>query len=90
MKMAPIGSQGVALFQRTRPCDLVGVGVAFLEEVCHWRWALKLQMLKLGPVAHFVFQLPANPDVELLAPSPVSYLPVYNHASHHDGNGPNL
>ena len=29
----------------------VGVGVALLEEVCHWEWALGFQMLKPGPVS---------------------------------------
>jgi hypothetical protein len=39
MKMAPIGSilsNRVPLFERMKTCDLVGVGVALLEEVYHW------------------------------------------------------
>jgi hypothetical protein len=28
-----------------RKCDLIGVGMALLEEVCHWVWDLSLQML---------------------------------------------
>jgi hypothetical protein len=35
-------------------CVLVGVGVALLEEVCDWRWALRFQKLKAGPVGHSV------------------------------------
>jgi hypothetical protein len=30
-----------------RRCGLVEVGVAFLEKVCHWEWALGFQKLKL-------------------------------------------
>lgn len=39
-------------------------GGALLGEVCHWRWALRFQMLKPGPVALSLFLLPADPDVE--------------------------
>jgi hypothetical protein len=39
MKMACIGSKEVALLE----------GKALLEEVCHWRWALRFEMLKSGP-----------------------------------------
>lgn len=38
MKMAAKGSWGVALFEMIRTCALVGVGVAFLKEVCPWGW----------------------------------------------------
>ena len=38
-----LGHQGVALFERIMECGLVGGGVALLEEVCHWGWALKFQ-----------------------------------------------
>jgi len=34
--MSPINSQGVALFERIGSRGLDGVGVALLEEVCHW------------------------------------------------------
>jgi hypothetical protein len=71
-------------------CGPVGVGVALLEEVCHWGRALRLQKLKAGPVSHLLFLLPANPDVELSASSPSSCLPVHHCASHHDDNGLNL
>ena len=40
----PIGSSTI------RRCGLVGVGVT-LEDVCHWGWALRSQMLKAGPVS---------------------------------------
>jgi hypothetical protein len=47
-------------------CDLLGVVVALLEEVCHWRWALRFQMLKPGPVPPSL-SLPADPDVEFFS-----------------------
>jgi hypothetical protein len=31
-------------------CGFVGVGVVFVEEVCHWRQALRYQMRKPCPV----------------------------------------
>lgn len=34
-KNSSIGSQGVTLFEKIRRCDLVEVGVALAEEVCH-------------------------------------------------------
>jgi hypothetical protein len=40
-----------------RRCGFFGVDVALLEEVCHWRWALRFQMLKPGLVSLF---LPAS------------------------------
>ena len=52
------------------------VGVALLEEVCQWGWALGFRMLKPYPVlSHSLFLLPAYSDVELSAPSPVPFLP---------------
>jgi hypothetical protein len=35
MKMAPIGSQEIALFEKIRTYGFVEVDVAFLGEVCH-------------------------------------------------------
>lgn len=69
MKMALIGPCSGT----TGPCGLVRVGVALLEKVCHWEWALKSQMLKPGPVSHSLFLLPANPDVEFLATMPACW-----------------
>jgi hypothetical protein len=43
MKMAPVGSWRVASSERIRRCGFVGVGVALLEEVCHW---VEVQKLK--------------------------------------------
>jgi hypothetical protein len=60
------------------------------EEVCHRAWALRFQMLKSGPVAHFLFLLPADLDIELLAPSPALCLPICHHALHHENNGLSL
>lgn len=45
-----------------RRCGFFGVGVSLLEEVCHQRWALGLQMFKLSPVFK-LFLLSAG-DVE--------------------------
>ena len=42
---------------------LVGVDVALLEEVCHYGWALRSQMRRLGPVSH---SLPAVCQSQLL------------------------
>lgn len=39
MRMTPIGSSEVELFERIkmiRRCGIVGVGVGLLEEVYHW------------------------------------------------------
>ena len=73
-----------------RRCSLVGVGVALLEEVCHWGWALRSQKLKPGPVAHLFFLLPSHLDVELSATSLAPCLPLWHHASRHDNNGLDL
>lgn len=37
-------------------CGLVGIGVASMEGVCHWGWAVRFQELYPGPVT---FSLPA-------------------------------
>ena len=68
------GHQGVALLE----------GVALFEEVCHWGWVFMFQMLKLVPSVS-PFLLPANPDVELSAPSPAPSL-----SAGPEDNGPNL
>jgi hypothetical protein len=39
----------MALLERIWTFVLARVGVALLKEVCHWRWDLKFQKLKLGP-----------------------------------------
>ena len=56
---------------------LVGLGVALLEEMCHWE-VLTSQMLKLGLVS---FSLPDDPDVDLSAPSPAPCMSECCHAS---------
>jgi hypothetical protein len=72
-----------------RRCDLVGVGVALLEEMCHCGgWALSSPMLKLCPMWTLLLLL--DPDVELSAPSPAPCLPGCYHASRHDDNELNL
>ena len=59
--------------------------MALLEEVCHWRWALRFEK----PSVSF-FLLPVDVDVELSTTSPVPCLHACHHASHHDDNGLNL
>jgi hypothetical protein len=72
-----------------RRCGLFGVGMALLEKVCHSRWALGFQKLKVGPVS---LSLPAACDlkVELQVPSPALCLLACHHASCHDNTGLNL
>ena len=55
-----------------RRCGHVGVGVALLEEVCHWGVDLEVSEAQARPSVT-LFLLLANPDVELSAPSPVPY-----------------
>ena len=74
IKIPPTGLKGETLLESIRTGGLVEVGVALLEEVCQWGWALRLQKLKPGPGAHSLFLLPADPEVELLAP-PAPCLP---------------
>lgn len=69
MEMAPIVSEGVALFERIRNSGLVGMGVVLLRGACHREWALRFQMLTPGPVSHSGFLLSLDPDVNLSAPS---------------------
>ena len=72
-----------------RRCGLIGVGVAMLEEVCHCGgWALRSVILKV--CSQSLLLLPADPDVELSAPSPAQQLHGSHHASHHDNNRLNL
>ena len=44
-------------------CGLIGLGVTLLEEVCHWGWALRFQVLKPDPVS---LSLPAAYSVQIL------------------------
>lgn len=64
-------------------------GVALLDDVCHWGWALGFQKLKLGPVA-LSFLLPGNLGLELSATSAALCLYLCYHASNHDDNGLSL
>jgi hypothetical protein len=48
IRMAPWGLiylntllTGNSYLRRTKECSLVGVGVALVEEVCHWEWDLR-------------------------------------------------
>jgi len=60
-----------------------------LEEVCHWEWALRFQMLKSGPTFLSIL-MPANPDVEFSVLSPELCLLACPQTSHQDNNGLNL
>jgi hypothetical protein len=53
-------------------------------------WTLRFQTLKQSLVAHFLFLLPTDPDVELSATSPAPCSPACCYASCHDSNGLNL
>ena len=86
MKMVPQRSLGSGIIR----CCPVAAGVALLEEVCHWGWALKSQMLKLGLVSQFLFLLSDDLGVELSALSPAPCLSVCSHAPLRDDNGLNL
>lgn len=50
-----------------RKCDIVGVGVVFLEEVFHYWLAFTFHN---EAKCHPLFLLPANSDVKFSAPSP--------------------
>ena len=60
-----------------RRCGLIGIGVALLEEVCHFRVGFKTLLAASKPV---FFCLPSEQVVELLVPPPVPYLPRCCHA----------
>jgi hypothetical protein len=62
-----------------RMCGLVRVGVVLLELVCG-----------VTPCVSLSLSLSLDPDVELSAPSPVSYLSTRYHALHRDNNRLNL
>ena len=69
---------------------LAEVGVTSLEEVCHQ--GDRFYMEVIYPQAMITetdnpFLLHGNQDVELLAPSPASWLSVCCRASHHGDNG---
>ena len=81
MEMVPIGSGSGTVWRS----GLLGIGVAFLDEVCHWGRALRFQMLKPGQCV-FLFLLCAYPDVELSATS-VRHFCLPAHASHPDDSG---
>lgn len=80
IRMAPIDSDlrayEVVLFERVRR-------VALLEEVCHWKWALRFSKAQ-ARANGFLVLLPS--DRELSAPL-APCLPVCRHASHCDDSG---
>ena len=74
-----LGHQGVALLDRDLEVWPVGVGVALLEEVCHWGWALGVSNAQVRPSVS-LFLLPVFLYAELSATSPLSCLPACLHA----------
>jgi hypothetical protein len=74
----------------SRRCSLVEIGVALLEEVCHWGWALRFQKLQPNPMAHLLFLVPVNQDVELSATTAAPRLHAHCHAFCHDDYGPHV
>ena len=61
-----------------RRCGLLRIDVALFSGSvsCRW-WTLRFQKLKQGPVAHFLFLRPANPDAELSVTSPAPCLSAH-------------
>lgn len=78
MKIAPIRHIESDTIRR---CDLIGADVDLLEEVCHWGWVLRFQKLKSDLVAHCLFLLSEDLDIEVSSFSPVPCLPTSYHAS---------
>lgn len=62
MKMTPL--HRLMESGTVRRCGIVEVGVDLLEEVCHWGWSSRFQMLSQAQ-CHSLSLLPANLDVEL-------------------------
>ena len=52
--------------------------MALLEEVCHWKQAVRSHKLKPGLLVHGLSLLPVDPDVELSAPSPAHLSACYH------------
>ena len=65
---------------------LVEVGAVLLEDVGHLGAGSELSYAQAMPIVTHSLLLPANQNIELLAPC----LTVCCHASHHDDNGLNL
>jgi hypothetical protein len=76
LSVYPIGSVTI------RRCGLVGVGVALLEEVCHYvGMGFEIFYVQATPrVARSLLLLPVDHAVELSAPSPAPCLPGHCHA----------
>ena len=70
--------------RRIKRCGLVDLGISLLEEVYHWKWAVRFQKPKPAPLSHFL--LPGDSDVELLATSPALYLLACCFTSYHNDN----
>lgn len=70
-----LSQQGVVLLRRGWKCGSAGVGVAMLEEVCHWAGGgFGVSKAQVSP-----FLLPVGLDAELSATSPESCLPMCCH-----------
>jgi hypothetical protein len=68
----------MALFEMISRC-------ALLDEVCHWRWALRLQKAYSKPRVA-LFLLSSDLDVELTATFSAPCLPAHCHVPHNDDN----
>jgi len=79
-KNGPHRATGTGTLKR---CDLVGVGVALFEELCHWGVGFDAQ-------GGILFLLSVDPDGEFSATSPALCSPASGHASHHVDNELNL
>lgn len=72
-------------------CDLIEVGMALLEELCYYRWALRPPMHKLRPVWNYSpnpFLLFSAQRIEFSAPP--AHGPAHCLASQYDDSGLNL
>lgn len=69
-----LNASGEGLSERIRRYGLVRVGVASLEEVCHWWWSLAF---KSPCQSHCLFLLPMHPGIEFFDTSPTLGLLVY-------------
>ena len=65
--------------------SVVGVGMAPLEEVCHWGVGLDRSKVSARPSVTLIL-MPVDQDTELSATSPAPYLHACCLASHHDNN----
>lgn len=56
-------------------CVDAGVGMFFLEQMCHWPWVFRYQMIQ--PDSMSLLWSVKNPDVEISAPVSACMLPCF-------------